>query len=565
MKQSLTFIPTMREIPSEAEVKSHVMLLRAGFIRQSTNGVYSYLPLAKRVLRKIENIIREELEGINAVEIALPSIQSANSLEQSGRLTSYGPEVIRMHDRHNRELLLAPTNEEAVTELVKDEIQSYKKLPFTLYQIQTKYRDEQKTRFGLLRSREFILNDTYSFHSNEESLNETYEQMFKVYSNILTKLGLQFRAVSAEKGELESHEFIVLSDIGEHTFAYSNHSDYAASIETAKVITEYVSSEEPMEDLEMVATPNEKTIEEVSQFFDMPTVNCIKSLVFKVDEELYVVLVRGDHTVNETKLMQGLNAQSVELADEASIQELLGCSPGSIGPIKLPLNVKVVADHAIKTIRNGIAGANEDGYHYKNVNPERDFAINIYDDIRYIQEGEPSPDGQGEISFAKGIEVAHIFKHGAKFSSNLNATFIDEQGKAQPFIMGSYNLGVSRLLAVIAEQYQDENGFVWPKQLAPYDIHLMCVNRDDEVQFELAEELYGILTFYQYNVLYDDRSERAGVKFADSDLLGLPVRVTIGKKAVDRMVEVKVRSTGESFECAKEEIGERLNEFFRSN
>ncbi|MDM5332761.1 proline--tRNA ligase [Ureibacillus composti] len=565
MKQSLTFIPTMREIPSEAEVKSHVMLLRAGFIRQSTNGVYSYLPLAKRVLRKIENIIREELEGINAVEIALPSIQSANSLEQSGRLTSYGPEVIRMHDRHNRELLLAPTNEEAVTELVKDEIQSYKKLPFTLYQIQTKYRDEQKTRFGLLRSREFILNDTYSFHSNEESLNETYEQMFKVYSNILTKLGLQFRAVSAEKGELESHEFIVLSDIGEHTFAYSNHSDYAASIETAKVITEYVSSEEPMEDLEIVATPNEKTIEEVSQFFEMPTVNCIKSLVFKVDEELYVVLVRGDHTVNETKLMQVLNAKSVELADEASIQELLGCSPGSIGPIKLPLNVKVVADHAIKTIRNGIAGANEDGYHYKNVNPERDFAINIYDDIRYIQEGEPSPDGQGEISFAKGIEVAHIFKHGAKFSSNLNATFIDEQGKAQPFIMGSYNLGVSRLLAVIAEQYQDENGFVWPKQLAPYDIHLMCVNRDDEVQFELAEELYGILTFYQYNVLYDDRSERAGVKFADSDLLGLPVRVTIGKKAVDRMVEVKVRSTGETFECAKEEIGERLNEFFRSN
>ena len=565
MKQSLTFIPTMREIPSEAEVKSHVMLLRAGFIRQSTNGVYSYLPLAKRVLRKIENIIREELEGINAVEIALPSIQSANSLEQSGRLTSYGPEVIRMHDRHNRELLLAPTNEEAVTELVKDEIQSYKKLPFTLYQIQTKYRDEQKTRFGLLRSREFILNDTYSFHSNEESLNETYEQMFKVYSNILTKLGLQFRAVSAEKGELESHEFIVLSDIGEHTFAYSNHSDYAASIETAKVITEYGSSEEPMEDLEIVATPNEKTIEEVSQFFDMPTVNCIKSLVFKVDEELYVVLVRGDHTVNETKLMQVLNAKSVELADEASIQELLGCSPGSIGPIKLPLNVKVVADHAIKTIRNGIAGANEDGYHYKNVIPERDFAINIYDDIRYIQEGEPSPDGQGEISFAKGIEVAHIFKHGAKFSSNLNATFIDEQGKAQPFIMGSYNLGVSRLLAVIAEQYQDENGFVWPKQLAPYDIHLMCVNRDDEVQFELAEELYGILTFYQYNVLYDDRSERAGVKFADSDLLGLPVRVTIGKKAVDRMVEVKVRSTGETFECAKEEIGERLNEFFRSN
>ncbi|MFJ8234325.1 proline--tRNA ligase [Ureibacillus sp. NPDC094379] len=565
MKQSLTFIPTMREIPSEAEVNSHVMLLRAGFIRQSTNGVYSYLPLAKRVLRKIENIIREELEGINAVEIALPSIQSANSLEQTGRLTSYGPEVIRMHDRHNRELLLAPTNEEAVTELVKDEIQSYKKLPFTLYQIQTKYRDEQKTRFGLLRSREFILNDTYSFHSNEESLNETYEQMFKVYSNILTKLGLQFRAVSAENGELESHEFIVLSDIGEHTFAYSNHSEYAASIETAKVITEYASSEEAMNDLEMVATPNEKTIEEVSRFFDMQTVNCIKSLVFKVDDELYVVLVRGDHTVNETKLMQVLNASSVELADEASIQELLGCSPGSIGPIKLPLNVKVVADHAIKTIRNGIAGANEDGYHYKNVNPERDFAINIYEDIRYIQEGEPSPDGQGEISFAKGIEVAHIFKHGAKFSSNLNATFIDEQGIAQPFIMGSYNLGVSRLLAVVAEQYQDENGFVWPKQLAPYDIHLMCVNRDDEVQFELAEELYGILTFYQYNVLYDDRSERAGVKFADADLLGLPVRVTIGKKAADRMVEVKIRRTGETYECAKEEIGERLNEFFRSN
>lgn len=568
MRQSLTFIPTMREIPSDAEVKSQIMLLRAGYIRQSTSGVYSFLPLAKRVLTNIEKIVREELEAVNAVEIALPAIQSADIWQQSGRLESYGQELIRVKDRNNRTLLLGPTNDEAITILLKDEIKSYKKLPITLYQIQTKFRDEKKTRFGLIRSREFIMNDAYSFHANETSLDSTYENMYRAYTSILTRLGLNFRVVLADSGATEgndSHEFIVLSTIGEHTIAFSNKSDYAANIETAKVTVDYQPSSSSMKDLEKVATPNEKTIEEISEFFDIPASNCIKSLVFNVDGECIVILVRGDHSINETKLRNVLSAKSVQLADDDAIVQLLGCSPRSIGPIKLPLDVKVIADHAIKSIRNGVAGANKNGYHYVNVNPERDFAINEYYDIRYIQEGDPSPDGYGEIQFAKGIEVGHIYKFGTAFSKELDATFLDEHGKSQPFIMGCYSLGVSRLLAVIAEQFQDEIGFVWPLNLAPYDVHLVPINLDDEVQNELAEELYAILKAYRYHVLYDDRLERPGVKFADTDLIGLPVRVTVGKKASDRLVEVKIRKTGEMFECAKEELIDRLNEFFRTN
>lgn len=568
MRQSLTFIPTMREIPSDAEVKSQVMLLRAGYIRQSTSGVYSYLPLAKRILTKIEHIVREELEAVSAVEIALPAIQSADIWQQSGRLDSYGQELIRINDRNNRTFLLGPTNDEAITVLLKDEIKSYKKLPITLYQIQTKFRDEKRPRFGLIRSREFIMNDAYSFHANNESLNNTYENMYRAYSNILTRLGLNFRAVLADSDvavDKDSHEFIVLSEIGEHTIAFSNKSDYAANIETARVAVDYQPSSDSMKELEKIATPNEKTIEEVSRFFDTLPSNCIKSLVFYVDGEHIVVLVRGDHFINETKLKNVLQAKSVQLADDESIVELLGCSPGAIGPIKLPLDVKVIADHAIKSIRNGVAGANEDGYHYVNVNPERDFAINEYYDIRYIQEGDPSPDGYGDIQFAKGIEVGHISKLGNKFSKELNATFLDENGQSEAFIMGYYSLGVSRLLAVIAEQFQDDVGFIWPLNLAPYDVHLVPVNLNDEVQNELAEELYGILKAYRYDVLYDDRLERPGVKFADADLIGLPVRVTIGKKATDRMVEVKIRRTGEIFECAKEELIDRLSEFFRTN
>lgn len=568
MKQSKTFIPTLREVPADAEVKSHKQLLRAGFIRQNTSGVYSYLPLAKRVLTKIETIIREEMEAINSIELLMPSLQSAELWQESGRWEKYGPELMRLKDRHDRDFALGPTHEEVITTLVRDEIKSYKKLPLTLYQIQTKFRDEKRPRFGLLRGREFIMKDAYSFHASRESLDETYEDMYRAYSNIFSRLGLNYRAVIADAGSIGgkgTHEFMVLSEIGEDTIAYSDTSDYAANIEMAEVIVDYQSSDEALKDVEKVATPEQKTIEDVSAFLKVEPANVIKSLVFDVDGELVVVLSRGDHEINDIKLKNALDAGSVELASEAAIQELLGCGVGSIGPVKLPVDVKVVADHAIKSIRNGIAGANEDGFHLVNVNPERDFAVNDYLDIRFIQEGDPSPDGQGNIKFAEGIEVGHIFKLGTTYSAKMNGTFLDEQGKAQPFIMGCYGIGVSRILAAVAEHFQDDNGFTWPTQLAPYDIHVVPVNTKDEAQVTLAEELYGLLKSYRYDVLLDDRPERAGVKFADADLIGLPVRVTVGKKATEGIVEVKLRQTGETFEWKKEEVIDRLNEFFRKN
>ncbi|GLC87364.1 proline--tRNA ligase [Lysinibacillus piscis] len=568
MKQSKTFIPTLREVPADAEVKSHKQLLRAGFIRQNTSGVYSYLPFAKRVLSKIEQIIREEMEAINSIELLMPALQSAELWQESGRWEKYGPELMRLQDRHNRDFALGPTHEEVITTLVRDEVKSYKKLPLTLYQIQTKFRDEKRPRFGLLRGREFIMKDAYSFHATRESLDETYEDMYRAYSTIFSRLGLNYRAVIADAGSIGgkgTHEFMVLSEIGEDTIAYSDTSDYAANIEMAEVVVDYQPSTENLKELEKVATPDQKTIEEVSAFLQVEASNVIKTLVFDVDGELVVVLARGDHEINDIKLKNALDAGNVELADEAAIRALLNCGVGSIGPVKLPVDVKVVADQAIKSIRNGVAGANEDGFHLVNVNPERDFAVNDYLDIRFIQEGDPSPDGQGTIKFAEGIEVGHIFKLGTTYSAKMNGTFLDEQGKAQPFIMGCYGIGVSRILAAVAEHFQDDNGFTWPIQLAPYDIHVIPVNTKDEAQVALADELYGLLKSYRYDVLLDDRAERAGVKFADADLIGLPVRITVGKKATEGIVEVKFRQTGETFEWKKEEVIDRLNEFFRKN
>ena len=568
MKQSKAFIPTLRENPADADVKSHRTLLRAGFIRQNAAGVYSYLPLAKKVLAKIEQIVREEMDAIDSVELLMPALQAAELWQESGRWEAYGPELMRLKDRHDRDFALGATHEEVITTLVRDEIKSYKKLPLTLYQIQNKFRDEKRPRFGLLRGREFIMKDAYSFHATRESLDATYDDMYRAYSNIFTRLGLNFRAVIADAGSIGgkgTHEFMVLSEIGEDTIAYSDTSDYAANIEMAEVVVNYSAPDAPMKEMEKVATPDQKTIEEVSAFLNVEPSNIIKTLVFNIDDELVVVLARGDHEINDIKLKNALGATSVELADDAAIKELLGCAPGSIGPVQLPVSVKVIADNAIKSVRNGVAGANEDGFHLLNVNPERDFAIGSYEDIRFIQVGDPSPDGQGVIKFAEGIEVGHIFKLGTTYSAKMNATFLDEQGKAQPFIMGCYGIGVSRILAAVAENFQDDNGFVWPAQLAPYDLHLVPVNTKDEAQVQLAEELYGVLKSYRYDVLFDDRAERAGVKFADADLIGLPVRITVGKKASEGLVEVKFRATGESAEWAKEEVVDRLNEYFRQN
>ena len=565
MKQSRSFIPTMREVPSDAEIISHQLLLRAGFIRQNTSGVYSYLPLGNKVLKKIEAIIREEMDAIDGIELLMPALQQAELWQETGRWDNYGGELFRVKDRHNRDFALGATHEEVITSLVRDEVKSYKKLPLTLYQIQTKFRDEQRPRFGLLRGREFIMKDAYSFHATEESLEETYQAMMKAYTAIFTRVGLDFRAIIADAGSIGgsgTHEFMALSAIGEDTIAYSDSSSYAANIEMAEVNYTYDKSTEALKEMEKIETPTQRTIEEVASFLKVDADQLIKTLVFNIDNELVIVLLRGNHEVNTIKLKNALGATDVELANEKEITDLLSCNVGSIGPVKLPVGVKVIADHAIASIVNGISGANVDGFHIQNVNPERDFAVDRYEDLRFALEGDPSPDGKGIIKFAKGIEVGHIFKLFTTYSQPMGATFLDENGKAKPFIMGCYGIGVSRILAAVAEQFNDENGLKWPKHLAPYDVHLITINTKDEEQQALSEELYSILNSYRYDVLYDDRSERAGVKFADSDLIGLPVRITVGKRASEGIVEVKFRQSGESVEWQKEELTEKLQAFF---
>jgi prolyl-tRNA synthetase len=566
MKQSMMFIPTLREVPADAEIKSHQLLLRAGFMRQNASGIYSYLPLANRVLKKIEAIVREEMDNAGAVELLMPALQQAELWQESGRWYSYGPELMRMKDRHDREFALGATHEEVITSLVRDEVKSYKRLPLTLYQIQSKFRDEKRPRFGLLRGREFIMKDAYSFHSSKESLDDVYDKLFTAYSNIFARCGLNFRAVIADSGAMggkDTHEFMVLSDVGEDTIAYSDTSDYAANIEMAPVVNKYEKSTEQALGLEKVRTENQRTIEEVADYLKVAPAKCIKSLGFKVDDRFVLVLVRGDHEVNDIKLKNLYEAGSVELADADETARILGCPVGSLGPIDVK-NVEIIADHAVEAIVNGVCGANEEHYHFINVNPGRDFSVSQYADLRFIQVGDPSPDGQGSILFAEGIEVGHVFKLGTRYSEAMNATFLDENGKSQPMIMGCYGIGVSRTLAAVAEQSNDENGLVWPVAVSPFDVHLIPVNTKDEAQAALANELYATLKENRFDVLFDDRVERPGVKFADSDLIGLPIRVTVGKKASEGIVEVKIRKTGEVLEVQTGELVERLRELLRT-
>jgi prolyl-tRNA synthetase len=561
MKQSMSFIPTLREVPADAEIKSHQLLLRAGFIRQNASGVYSYLPLGQRVLQKIETIIREEMNRAGAIELLMPALQQAELWQESGRWYSYGPELMRLKDRHDRDFALGATHEEVITSLVRDEVKTYKRLPLTLYQIQTKFRDEKRPRFGLLRGREFIMKDAYSFHPSQESLDEVYNKMYEAYSNVFRRCGLNFRAVIADSGAMggkDTHEFMVLSDVGEDTIAYSDTSDYAANIEMAPVITTYEKSDEPLRELEKVHTPEQKSIEEVSSFLNVSREKCIKSLLFKVDEKYVLVLVRGDHEVNDVKVKNLFEASVVELASPEETKQIMQCSIGSLGPIGVSEKVEVVADKAVQAIVNGVCGANEEGYHYIGVNPERDFTVSQYADLRFIQEGDPSPDGQGTIRFARGIEVGHVFKLGTRYSEAMNATYLDENGRTQTMIMGCYGIGVSRTMAAIAEQFSDENGLVWPVAVAPFHLHLISVNPKNDEQRHLADELYEKLQNNGYEVLYDDRQERPGVKFADSDLIGIPVRITVGKRAGEGIVEIKVRQTGETMEVHVSELNETI-------
>lgn len=566
MRQSQAFIPTLKEVPADADIVSHQLLLRAGFIRQTASGIYSFLPLGKKVLQHVESVIREELDSIGANEMLMPALQPAELWHQTGRWDAFGPELMRLNDRHDRSFALGATHEEVITSLVKNELNSYKKLPITMYQIQTKYRDEKRPRFGLLRGREFIMKDAYSFHDSYESLDQAYETMYQAYSRIFTRLGLNFRAVIADSGAMggkDTHEFMALSDVGEDVIAFSDTSSYAANIEMALTLDSYQESEASILSLEKLATPNQRTMQEVADFIGHSVEQGIKTLLFKIDQSFVLVLTRGDHEVNDIKLKNLYQASSVELATEEEAKQLLGVGFGSIGPIHSTENIEIVADYAVKYIRNATCGANEEGYHFVNVNPDRDFEVSQYADIRFVKEGDPSPDGNGKLQFARGIEIGQVFKLGTFYAEKLDATFLNEQGKAKTLIMGCYGIGVSRTLAAIVEQYHDDKGIVWPKQIAPSQVHLLVMNGKKDDQVALADDLYQSLQSQGMKVLYDDRTERAGIKFADSDLIGIPLRITVGKRANEGYVECKQRETGEQLELHHTEVKDYIQNFYQ--
>jgi len=559
-------IPTLKETPADADTSSHKWLLRAGYIKQNFSGVYSYLPLAKRVLNKIETIVREEMEKIGANEMLMPALQSAELWRETGRWDKMGDELIRLHDRHHREMVLGPTHEEIVTSIIRDEIKSYKKLPLTVFQIQTKFRDERRPRFGLLRGREFIMKDAYTFHDSEESLDESYQDMYQAYTRIFERLELNFRPVIADAGAMggrETHEFMALAEVGEDTIAFSTESDYAANIEMAEVLDSYQFSTEEANPLMKVDTPNQKTMQEVADFLGHDLDEGMKALLFNVDDEPVMVVTRGDHEVNEIKLKNHFQADQVELMDEEKAVALIGVNFGSIGPIAVPEKIKVICDFAVRSLANATCGANEESVHYINVNPARDFPEVEYADLRFIEEGDPSPDGKGVIKFAEGIEIGQVFKLGKFYAEQLGATFLNQQGKEETMTMGCYGIGISRTLAAIVEQYHDDRGITWPVHIAPFQVHLLSLNNKKPEQRELAERIYHQLTAAGFEVLYDDRNERAGAKFADSDLIGIPYRITVGKKAAEGIVECKVRKTNEQTERHESELLAYLTDVFK--
>jgi prolyl-tRNA synthetase len=558
MRQQHYLVPTLRDVPADAEVASHQLMLRAGLLRQLASGVYSYLPLGQKVLRKVQEIIREEMDKTGAQEVLMPALHPAEIWKETGRWDVYGPELMRLKDRHDREFALGPTHEEVITGLIRDEVKSYKKLPMNVYQIQTKYRDERRPRFGVLRSREFIMKDAYSFNSSLESLDESYQKMYDAYTAIFTRCGLNFRAVEADSGAIggtDTHEFMVLSEIGEDTIAYSDSSIYAANIEKAVVTTtEYEQVGTPeIKEMEYVDTPNVKTIEDLVQFLHLDRKQIIKTLAFQADDQMVVALVRGDYECNETKLKNIFHASIVEMLAEEKIVKEINSIPGFLGPVDLD-GVRIVADWSVKGMTSAVVGANQKDKHILHAVPERDFNIEGYYDLRNIVEGDPSPCGQGTITFAEGIEVGHVFKLGTKYSEAMGATFLDENGKEQPVIMGCYGIGVTRTVAAIVEQNHDQDGIIWPASVSPFHVHLIVVNAKDDTQRELADQLYSMLQDKGYDVLYDDRNERPGVKFKDADLIGLPLRLTVGKKAAEKIVECKVRRSGDKDEVSVDKL-----------
>lgn len=560
MKQSKVLIPTKKEAPSDAEALSHKMMIRAGYIYQVSAGVWSYLPLAYRVIRKVENIIRDEMDKAGAVEMLMPGLLPADLWKESGRYESYGDNLFKLKDRRDRDFILGPTHEETFTEVLRDSIKSYKKLPLVVYQLQDKFRDEDRPRYGILRGKEFEMLDGYSFSADQEGLDEAYNNQAKAYRNIFDRIGLNYKVILADSGTMggkNSQEFSAPAEVGEDIIAYTD-GDYAANIEKAESKFTGVQQTAAPAPIEKKATPGAHTVDEAAESLDLDPNQVIKSMLYiaKMSEDEYqpvLVLMRGNDEVNDAKVTNALDCEELELATEEDAEKYLNAHPGSLGPVGVGEEVKILADNYVKVLVNMACGANEDGYHYVNANIDRNFRVDQFGDFRNVKEGEIAPDGQ-PLKFTPGIEIGHIFKLGTHYSSKLGAQVLDSNGRLTDVIMGSYGIGVTRLLSAFAEQNADENGLVWPDSIAPFDVHVIPVNAKKEDQMAMADKIDQQLTEAGYEVLVDDRKERAGVKFADSDLIGIPIRVTVGKKAQDGIVEIKIRKTGETVEVKQEEL-----------
>lgn len=541
-------LPTTKETPSDAEIVSHQLMLRAGLIRKLAGGIYSYLPLGYRVIRKVENIVREEMNRAGAQEVFLPAVQPAELWRESGRWHMYGKELLRFKDRHNRDYCIGPTHEEVITALVRDEIQTYRQLPLNLYQIQTKFRDEIRPRFGVMRSREFGMKDAYSFDATEEGAEESYRKMFDAYNRIFDRCGLHFRPVEADSGNIGgsfSHEFMVTADSGEDAMVHCTSCPYAANLEKAECLRpeEQQAAEDAILPLEKVHTPDVRTIEEVCSFLGVSPHDVVKTMIFMCDGKPVAALVRGDEEINEIKLRNYLVCDSLELAMDDTILEVTGSPRGFAGPIGI--KCRIIADYSLIGMANFVVGGNREDYHIRGCNTPRDFEVNDFADLRVIREGDRCPRCGEEIRIVRGIEVGHVFKLGLKYSTAMKASFLDRDGKEKYMIMGCYGIGIGRTVAACIEQSHDENGIIWPLSIAPYHVIITPINMNDETISQAAEDIYNRLSSAGTEVILDDRDERAGVKFKDADLTGIPIRITVGSKGLaEGVVEVKFRKSG---------------------
>ena len=562
MLLSKYLLPTLKEIPREAEIPSHKLMIRSGIMRQLASGIYEWLPLGLRVLHKVENIIREEMDSIGAQEVSLPAMQPRELWEESGRWDFYGKELIRLKDRNRRDFCLGPTHEEVITDLVRREVRSYKELPLLLYQFQTKFRDEIRPRFGVIRAREFYMKDAYSFDATDKNAETSYNNVFETYSRIFQRCGLKFRSVEAQTGAIGgafSHEFMVIADTGEEIIV-SCKCGYAANLEKAEGVPPAkvggkAGKRSGLKELEEVETKNMKTVEEVGKFLKEKPDKFIKTLVYKTNGECVIVMVRGDHEVNESKVKSYLGVNEIFLADEKTIKEVTGAPLGFAGPVGLKIKCKLLADYSVEGIVNGVTGANKKDYHLKNVNINRDYSVDEILDLRRAKEGDVCPKCGKTLEFSRGIEVGHTFKLGTKYSKTLRATFLDKDGKEKYFVMGCYGIGVSRIVAAAIEQSHDQNGIIWPLPIAPFQVLILPVNYEHEKIKTISNRIYKQLESAGYEVLMDDRDERAGVKFKDADLIGIPIRVTVGEKTLARnIVEVKLRGEKEVREVEPDQV-----------